>query len=177
MTVPHFSLLPCAPAACLVLNRKGRVELSFFFFSFLLFCLVVDVADALDREGRDKQQTQPPYKCLSFTPVFLSRRLSILFFLLLLSFTLSPPFFSYCLSRHVMFSLPLCLDLSPLLSLSFSLFPFLPSSLSLPPFLVSSPPLLRCPPHSDLCFLLSLSISVWASLFGYSIGFCCMRGS
>lgn len=54
--MPHFSLLPCAPAACLVLNRKGRVEL--FFFSFVLFCLLVDVADALDREGRDKQQTQ-----------------------------------------------------------------------------------------------------------------------
>lgn len=141
-------------------EREGRAF--FFFFSFLLFCLVVDVADALDREGRDKQQTQPPYKCLSFTPVFLSRRLSILFFFappLIHSFS---PFFSYCLSRHVMFSLPLCLDLSPLLSLSFSLFPFLPSSLSL-----SLP---SWSPHPLCCgvplTLISASFSLFPSLSG-----------
>lgn len=175
MTVPHFSLLPCAPAACLVLNRKGRVELFFF---FLLFCFLVDVADALDREGRDEQQTQlacrgkqppPPYNspCLSFTPVFLSRRLSILFFFFFCSSSHSlflPIFLSYCLSCHVMFSLPLCLDLSPLLSLSFSfsLFPFLPSSLS--------PSLPSWSPHPLCCgvplTLISASFSLFPSLSG-----------
>lgn len=165
-------------------EREGR---AFFFFSFVLFCLLVDVADALDREGRDKQQTQlacrgkqppPPYKCLSFTPVFLSRRLSILFFFFFappLIHSFSPFFFLLPLSSRHVFSTSLPWFVPPPLSLFLFLSLSLP--LSLPPFLVSSPPLLRCPPHSDLCFLLSLSISVWASLFGYSIGFCCMRGS
>lgn len=153
-------------------EREGRAFFFFFFF-FLLFCLLVDVADALDREGRDKQQTQlacrgkrppPPYKCLSFTPVFLSRRLSILFFCSSSHSLFLPIFFSYCLSRHVMFSLPLCLDLSPLLSLSFSfsLFPFLPSSLSL-----SLP---SWSPHPLCCgvplTLISASFSLFPSLSG-----------
>lgn len=110
--MPHFSLLPCAPAACLVLNRKGRVEL-FFFFSFVLFCLLVDVADALDREGRDKQQTQlacrgkqPPRinVCLSllFSSVAGSPSFFLFFFVPPLIHSFSPFFFLLPLSsRHV----------------------------------------------------------------------------
>ena len=154
---------------------------SYFFFHapMWMFVLVqeregrliwaVDVVDGPDRESgdnnnkhssaaRNTQSLSAPSR--SFCCSLLSLPLSLSPFSLAHphSVTLFPPFL--CLSFHVMFSLPLprCFSVS----------------LSLPPlsFLLTPSPAV-CPPS----FLLTLSLSVWGSLFGYSIDFCCMKGS
>lgn len=89
--------------------------------------------------------------------------LSLFEFALLLSFTLSPHLF--CLSFHVMFSLP------QRASMSLSLFPSLSSLFLLTPSLAVSPPFLISL-FSSLSLYLRLGLSLWLQHWVF-----CVRGS